>query len=152
ELARPAQAGPAAGRLVVLEAGRASLPRAGERQPLLAGDERVLDDLADRLVAGAVENGVDVADGGRAEARAVDLHQRFEPVHAPARGAVDLVALAREGGGELVGTERAGEGVIGNTDDHRAFSITWARPAASSRACSRSPTRAAGPALHSPRQ
>src|SRR5690606_7704051 len=49
DLACTAQAGPTAGRLVIIEAGRAGAARAGERQPLLAGDERMLDDLTDRL-------------------------------------------------------------------------------------------------------
>src|SRR5690606_38614323 len=62
DLPRTAQAGPSAGRLVVLEAGRAGLAGSGERQPLLPGDERVLLDAADRLFGRSVEDRVDVVE------------------------------------------------------------------------------------------
>jgi hypothetical protein len=68
DLARAAQAGPAAGRLVVLEAGRAGLAGAAEGQALLAGDERMLGGLADALVARAVEDRVDIAERRRPNA------------------------------------------------------------------------------------
>src|SRR5690606_6185609 len=119
--------------------GRTGAAGAGKSQPLLAGDERMLHDLADRLGGASVENGIEIADRRRAEAGAVDLHQRFKPVHAPARRAVDLVTLCREGFSQLVGAQRAGEGIVGNTDNHRTFSISSTSPAESSRAWSRSP-------------
>ena len=43
---------------------------------------------------------------------AFDLDQRFEPLHAPAARALDLVALLGEGRGQFVGAEGAGEGVV----------------------------------------
>src|SRR6185437_8079817 len=110
---RALEAAPAAGRLVILEAQRPGLARARERQPLLAGDERMLLDRADGDLAGpAFEDVVDVLDRRRAEALAVDLDQRLEPLHAPAADALDLVALSGESCGELVGAESAGEGVV----------------------------------------
>src|SRR5690606_11774305 len=61
DLARTLKPGPAAGRLVILEAGRAGAAGAGESQPLLAGDERMLCDLADRLGRASVEDRIDIA-------------------------------------------------------------------------------------------
>lgn len=85
-------------------------------------------------------------------ALAVDLHQRFEPVHAPAGHAVDLMALGRKGIGETVGAGRAGEGVVGDADDGHADCTSFTMLSRSSRTCMSSPVRAAGPALHRPRQ
>ena len=43
------QAGPAGGRDIVAQTGRAGAPGAGEGQPLLPGDEGVIGDAANRL-------------------------------------------------------------------------------------------------------
>src|SRR5690606_5156981 len=152
DLARAAQADPATGRLVVFEAQRARPAGADKRQALLAGNERVIDNHADRLVRRAVEDGIDVVERGGAEPVAVDFDERLEPLHAPARGALHFVALLRKSLRQRVGAEGTGQGVVGNTDNHRAFSITSTSPLESRRAWSLSPTRAAGPALHRPRQ
>src|SRR5690606_41796974 len=152
DLAGTAPAVPATGRFVVFEAQRPSAAGADKRQALLAGNERVIDDHADRLVRRAVEDGIDVVERGGAEPVAVDFDERLEPLHAPARGALHFVALLRKILRPRVGAEGTGQGVVGNTDNHRAFSITSTSPLESRRAWSLSPTRAAGPALHRPRQ
>ena len=150
--ARAVKARPAAGGGVIVKAGRAGLPRAGEGQALLALDEGMFGNRADRLGRGASENRVDIGQSGRAEALPIDLHQRFEPVHPPAGNPVHLVAPGRKGFGQPVGTHGAGQGIIGNLHKHQAFSITWVSAAASSRANNSSPTRALGPLEHRPRQ
>ena len=150
--ARAGQADKAAMRHVIVKIGRAGFARTGEGQPLLFRDERVLGDFADGFGAAAIEDRIDIGQSGGAETLTIDIDQRLKPMHPPAGNAVNFVALGGEGIGQLVCTQSAGEGIVGNTNKHQAFSITWARLAASSRANSSSPTRAFGPLEQRPRQ
>src|SRR5690606_16468419 len=74
DLARAAQARPAAGRLIILKAQRAGFACPREGQPLLPGDEGMLLDPPDGLAAAAVQDRVDIVERSGAETAAVHLH------------------------------------------------------------------------------
>ena len=78
------QTGPAAGRLIVFKPERNCLAGAGKGQALLPADKGMIGDLANRFGAGASQDRRDIIQPGRAKAGAVDFHQRFQPMHAPA--------------------------------------------------------------------
>jgi hypothetical protein len=151
-LARAGERGPAAGCRIVLKAERAGPSRPRESQALLAGDEGVIGNRADGLAAGAGEDRRNVLRRGRAKARAVNLDQRLQPVHAPARDALHRAASRSKGDCHRIRAAGQRKGIVRNPDHGHSDFTSAVSLASSSRAWSLSPTRAAGPLLHSPRQ
>jgi hypothetical protein len=104
---RPIEPCPAAAGAIIVPAERPGPPCAGEGQALLSGDEGMIGDPPDGLGTPIGEHRRDIARHQRPPALAVDLNQRLEPVHAPARDAFDGAARSGKGRGNSVSS--AGE-------------------------------------------
>jgi len=140
-------------RAIVVDRLRVGDAAAREGEAGLALEERQLLDQADaagmiRAQAGYVaRSDPRIADPSF---RRPDLQQGFELEHAARSVADDALADRRR---HFVGADRDRAGIAGDEDPHAAASSIRRRAeASSSRAKTRSPTIAAGPLAHRPRQ
>ena len=150
--ARALQPRPAPGCGIVVETERPRFAGARESQPLLAGDEGMLSDGADGQGRSARQDRRHIIDTSRTEAQAIDLGQRLEPVHPPRRHPLDRAAGIGESRCQRIGAARQRQCIVADPHNSHADCTSRASTVSSSRACKVSPTRALGPALHSPRQ